>query len=276
SDGYIVTNKHVVDDSSAGYEVKTKDGKTYEAKIIAKDPLMDIAFIKIEGKNFPFLEIGDSGNLKLGQTVIAIGNALAELSNTVSVGVVSGLSRSVVAGDNMSGKEEQLDEVIQTDAAINPGNSGGPLLDLDGKVVGVNVAMASGSENIAFSLPTSIIKGVLDSVRKNGKISRPFLGIRYMAVTPALKDKNKLSVDYGMLIVRGQSPDELAVMPGSAADKAGIVENDIILEIDGVKLNGESKLSSIIAKKRVGDKIKLKLLHKGETKIVTVTLDEAK
>jgi serine protease Do len=271
-----VTNKHVVDDSSAGYEVKTKDGKTYEAKIIAKDPLMDIAFIKIEGKNFPFLEIGDSGNLKLGQTVIAIGNALAELSNTVSVGVVSGLSRSVVAGDNMSGKEEQLDEVIQTDAAINPGNSGGPLLDLDGKVVGVNVAMASGSENIAFSLPTSIIKGVLDSVRKNGKISRPFLGIRYMAVTPALKDKNKLSVDYGMLIVRGQSPDELAVMPGSAADKAGIVENDIILEIDGVKLNGESKLSSIIAKKRVGDKIKLKLLHKGETKIVTVTLDEAK
>jgi S1-C subfamily serine protease len=155
----------VVDDEEAEYTVFTNDGKKHTATIVARDPTLDIALIKIEGNGYPSLQFGNSANLKLGETVIAIGNALGEFRNTVSVGVVSGLSRSVVAGGLTSGEIEELDEVIQTDAAINPGNSGGPLLDLQGNVVGVNVAVAIGSQNIGFALPADMVKVAVDSVK---------------------------------------------------------------------------------------------------------------
>lgn len=165
SDGRILTNRHVVDDTDAAYTVFTNDGKKHDARVIYKDETLDIAVIKIEGAGFPSLEFGDSEALQVGQTVIAIGNALAEFRNTVSVGVVSGLGRSLVAGDQRGDTVEGLDNVIQTDAAINGGNSGGPLITLNGKVVGVNVAMARGAENVGFSLPSERVKKVLEKAR---------------------------------------------------------------------------------------------------------------
>ncbi|MBI2096341.1 MAG: trypsin-like peptidase domain-containing protein [Candidatus Taylorbacteria bacterium] len=272
ADGYIVTNRHVVADRAAEYTVFLSDGRKFTAEVVVLDPVLDIAVLKLPGKDFPYLVFEDSDKLKVGQTAIAIGNALSEFRNTVSVGVISGLSRTVFAGD-ASGRVEELSEVIQTDAAINPGNSGGPLLSLSGKVVGVNVAMARGSENIGFALPSNSVAGVVESVKKTGKIERPFLGVRYVQITPELKERNQLPVDYGVLITRGTGRGESAVVPGSPADLAGIVENDIILEADGIKLTAESgRLSAIVRKKRVGDRMTLKILHQGKEKALTVTL----
>jgi serine protease Do len=269
--GYIITNRHVVDRDDVEYSVITDDGESHAATVVAKDPLFDIAVLKIEGENHTFLTFGNSDEIEVGQTAIAIGNALAEFRNTVSVGVISGLSRSITAGNGL-GSFERLEGVIQTDAAINPGNSGGPLLNLSGEVIGMNVAMA-GAENIGFALPSNIVKKVAESVRDSGKIVRPFLGIRYIPITEELKDRNKLAVDHGVLIIRGETLNDLAVTPGSAADKAGIVENDIILELDGVRLDEENRLASLIRKKNVGDTIELKILHKGEEKTVRATLE---
>jgi len=272
-DGLIVTNKHVVGDSDATYTVFTNDGKKYDAKILTKDSLFDIALIKIEGNGFPYLKFGDSDKLKAGQTAIAIGNALAEFRNSVSVGVISGLSRSIVAGD-MRGKSELLSNVIQTDAAINPGNSGGPLLDLQGQVIGVNVATAS-ADNVGFALPSNSIKSVVQSVKQHGEIVRPYLGIRYIEITPEIIGKNNLSVEYGVLVARGETVADLAVIPGSPADEAGIVENDIILSIDGKKLEEANRLNEIIGQKNVDDKIKLEIWRKGKKINVDVTLKKA-
>lgn len=274
-DGLIVTNKHVVSDEGAQYTVFLNDGRKHEAKLVARDPVNDIAVIKIDAKNLPFLEFADSSSLQVGQSVIAIGNALGEFQNTVSTGVVSGLARSITAGDAL-GQAEQLNEVVQTDAAINPGNSGGPLLNLSGRVIGVNVAIAQGSQNVGFALPANEVKRTVESVQKTGKISRPYIGVRYVQVTAALQDKNKLSVNYGALVIRGENPDELAVIPGSPANKAGIGEGDIILEADGKKLEGNTTLATVISKKQPGDTISLKILSKGEEKTVTVKLEELK
>ncbi len=275
SDGLIVTNKHVVDQKNAEYTVFTNDGKKHTAKVVARDPVLDIALIKIEGSGFPSLALGNSDSLAVGQSVIAIGNALGEFRNTVSVGVVSGLARSITAGDSLSGGSEVLDHVIQTDAAINPGNSGGPLLDLSGNVVGVNVAVAQGSQSIGFALPINSVKGAIESVKSTGKIIRPYIGIRYAPITAELKDKNNLSVDYGILVKNGATAGDLAVVPGSPADKAGIVENDIILEVDGVKIDDKTDFASIIRGKSVGQTINLKILHKGAEKNISVTLEAA-
>jgi len=275
SDGLIVTNKHVVSQTNAEYTVFTNDGKEHTAKVVARDPVLDIALIKIDGTGYPFLNLGDSDTLQVGQSVIAIGNALGEYRNTVSVGVVSGLARSITAGDSMTGGSEVLDHVIQTDAAINPGNSGGPLLDLSGDVIGVNVAIAENSQNIGFALPIDSVKGAIESVESTGKIVRPYLGIRYVAINAAMKEANNLSVDYGILVKAGATANELAVIPGSPADKAGIVENDIILEVDGVKLDDTVDFSSIIREKKIGQTIDLKVLHRGVEKDVSVTLEAA-
>jgi serine protease Do len=274
SDGLIVTNYHVVSDKNAEYTVYTNDGKKHTATVLARDSSLDIAVIKIPISNAPYLTFGDSKNIQLGQTVIAIGNALGEFRNTVSVGVVSGLSRSIEAGDIGGGSIEQLDEVIQTDAAINPGNSGGPLLDLAGNVIGVNVAVAVGSQNIGFALPGEAVKVAVDSVKTKGIISRPFMGVRYVAINQAVKDQEKLPIDYGVLVTAGNNPNEPAVLPGSPAAKAGIVEDDIITEFDGTKLTADKKLSTLIRAKKVGDTVNLKILHQGKEKTVAVHLEE--
>lgn len=274
-DGLIVTNRHVVEDEEARYSVLLNDGVSYDVTVLARDPQLDIAILKIdESPKAPLTAVtfGDSEALKLGETVIAIGNALAEFRNSVSVGVISGLSRSIVASDGM-GHSEQLDQVIQTDAAINPGNSGGPLLNLAGEVVGVNVATSRGADNIGFALPTHVVKGVVDSVKEHGEIVRPYLGVRYAMVTKRMADLNELSVDYGALVVRGQTAEELAVMPGSPADKAGITENAIILSIDGEELR-EKDLATVLRSKTVGQEILLKVLQAGEEKEIKVILEK--
>jgi serine protease Do len=274
ADGLIVTNRHVVEDKDADYSVTLTNGKEYTAVVLARDAVLDVALIKITAVALPYLTLGNSDSLKLGESVVAIGNALGQFQNTISVGVVSGLSRSLVAGSG-GGASEALDHVIQTDAAINPGNSGGPLLNLSGEVVGVNVAIVQGSQNIGFSLPINSIKGAIASVRTTGKIVRPYLGVRYVQVTADLKVKDNLSVDYGVLVQRGPSAGDLAVIPGSPADKAGIVENDIILSVDGVKLDDDHNMASIIRQKNIGDRMMLTVLSKGVQKTVTVFLQRA-
>lgn len=273
ADGYILTNKHVVSDAEAEYTVVMNDSKEYPAKVIATDPFNDIAVVKIEATGLPVVELGDSDNLQSGQTVIAIGFSLSEYQNAVTKGVVSGVNRKIVAGDG-AGQSEVIEEAIQTDAAINPGNSGGPLINLKGEVVGVNTAVNRSGQNLGFAIPINTAKKAIESVQKTGKIVRPMLGVRYVLINEALVSKNKLPVDYGALVLRGEQPDELAVMPGSAADKAGLVENDIILEIDGQKITADSPLAKEIAKHNPGDEVSLKVLHQGKEKEVKVALGE--
>jgi len=272
-DGLILTNKHVVSDDDAEYTVITNDGKEYEAKVLASDFLNDIAIVKIEAQGMSVVELGDSDSLQIGQTVIAIGNSLAEYSNTVTKGVVSGIGRKVEAG-NGRGASEVLEEAIQTDAAINPGNSGGPLINLSGEVIGINTAVNMEGQLIGFAIPVNQAKRIIESVKKHGKIVRPFLGVRYILLNKQIAKENNLNVDYGALILRGRNPMDLAVVPGSPADKADLEENDIILEMNGQKIHSEHSLAKEISNYNPKDEIELKILHKGEEKIVQVILDE--
>jgi len=271
SKGMIVTNKHVVLDTNAEYTVLTNDGKKFPAKVLARDPGQDLAIIKIEGNNLPVVKLGDSENLQIGQTVIAIGNVLGEFRNSISVGVISGLGRTISASGG--GFYETIEDVIQTDAAINPGNSGGPLLNLKSEVIGINTAMASGAENIGFAIPINKVKKAIEQVKTLGKIVYPFLGVRYVLITEEIQKKNNLAVNYGALIARG-SQGEPAITPGSAAQIAGIREGDIILEFNNEKITPENSLAKIIMKYNPGDKVVLKILRGTQEKIIEVILGE--
>lgn len=271
-DGMIITNAHVVSEKDAEYTVFTNDGQKYSAKVLARDSLRDLAIIKIkkEGK-FPVLKLGDSDKLQIGQTVITIGNALGEFRNTISVGVISGLGRSVTASGG--GAIETQEDVIQTDAAINPGNSGGPLLNLNGQVIGVNFAMVQQAENISFALPVNRAKGDIEQLESSGKISYPFLGVRYVIINEQIKTENNLTVNYGAWLAKGGS-GEPAVTPGSAAEKAGLKEKDIILEFNGAKITTENTLAKLIMRQKPGDKVTLKVLRQSTEKNFEVILDE--
>ncbi len=273
ADGLILTNKHVVEDTEADYTVITNDGKRHEAKVVARDPVSDLAFVRITAKDLPVVILGDSEKLQIGQTVIAIGNALGEYRNTVTKGVISGTSRKVEAG-NGRGQSEVLEEALQTDAAINWGNSGGPLLNLKGEVVGINTAVNLSGQLIGFAIPINAAKSTLETVKKDGKIVRPYLGVRYILLNPTIAEKNNLKIEQGALVLRGEDQQSLAVIPGSPADKAGIVENDIILEVNGVKVSEEKPLAKEIAKHKVGEELTLKVSSKGKEKTVKVMLEE--
>jgi len=272
SDGLIVTNKHVVDFDGAEFTVLTSNGGQYSAKVLAKDPFNDLALIKINGDNFPTLPLGDSDKLQIGQTVIAIGNALGEFSNTVSRGVVSGLSRSIVAQAGAS--SEKLDQLIQTDAAINPGNSGGPLLNLRGEVVGINTAIAQGAQSVGFAIPVNQIKKAINDVKSFGRIVYPFVGVRYAVITPEIKTARNLSVDYGVLVF-GDSQNP-GIVPGSPAEKAGLKEGDILLELNGQKLTVKNDLAQTIQKFKVGERVTLKILREKQNQNIEVVLEEKK
>jgi len=273
-DGIVLTNKHVVSDENADYTIFTNDGKKFPAKVLAKDPVQDLAIIQIEDekklKPFKSAKLGNSDNLEIGQTVIAIGNALGELRNTVSVGVISGLGRKITASDGAA--IEVLEDVIQTDAAINRGNSGGPLLNLKGEIIGINVAMAEGGQNIGFSIPINKAKRSIEQVKKTGKIIYPFLGVNYVLIDEKIQKERNLPVDYGALIVKSSSG--WAVVPGSPAEKVGLKENDIVLEINNEKITVDNSLSKIVAKYNPGDKVILKVLKNKEEKIIEVVLGE--
>jgi len=275
NNGIIVTNRHVVSDTAARYSVLLNDGTAYDVNVLARDTQLDVAILKINEplkKSLQYISFGDSESLRLGETVIAIGNALAEFRNSVSVGVVSGLGRSVVASDAMGGSE-QLNQVIQTDAAINPGNSGGPLLNIDGEVIGVNVAVSRGADNISFALPAHVVKQVVDSVREYGEIVRPYLGVRYIMLNEQIAEANSLEHTYGALVLPGNTANEAAVIAGSPADKANITENTIILSIDGEDLRAVD-LATVLRGKSVGDEIVLDIAQDGELKTVRITLEK--
>lgn len=271
--GMILTNKHVVIDTQADYTVITSDGTEYPAKILDSDPINDIAIMKIDATNLPTVELGDSDNLKIGQSVIAIGYSLGEYANTVTTGVVSGVGRTVYTG-TLSGQSETIEQAIQTDAAINPGNSGGPLLNLAGQVIGINTAINQAGQLIGFAIPINNAKKDIESVKEHGKIVRPWLGIRYIIINEKVAKVNNLEKDYGALIVRGQTAEELAVVPGSPADKSGLTENDIILEFNGVQITEERDLAKQIMKYSPGDEVEAKVYSKGEEKTVKIILTE--
>jgi len=274
-DGLILTNKHVVSDVDAEYTVVMNGGKRYPAKLLASDQLLDVAVLKIEAQNLPVVTLGNSDKIANGQTVIAIGYVLGQYENTVTKGIISGIKRRVVAGDG-TGSSEVLEAAIQTDAAINPGNSGGPLLNLRGEVIGINTAINRGGEAVGFALPINSIKTIIESVKKYGRIVRPWLGVRYVILNKDIAEKNQLKFDYGALVARGQTSADLAVVPGSPADKAGLLENDIILEVNGEKVIEENGLGSLVSKYKVGDEISMKVASKGEIKTVKVKLEEMK
>jgi len=276
-DGMIMTNKHVVLDTEAEYTVFTSEGKSYAAQVLARDPVKDIAVLKINtqtGEKFPKASLGNSDNIQIGQTVVAIGNALGEFKNTVSVGVVSGLGRTIIAsGEGLGGFAESLEDVIQTDAAINKGNSGGPLLNLKGEVIGINTAMVEEAQSIGFAIPVNQAKRSMDQVQTSGKIVYPFLGVRYVLITQQIREENDLGSDYGAWLVKGAN-GEPAIEPGSSAEKAGLKENDIILEFNNEKVNSDNSLSEIIVKYKPGDKVVLKVLRDSQEKIIEVVLGE--
>lgn len=271
SSGLIVTNKHVVSQQGADYTVLTNDGEKLSAEVLARHPARDLAILKVN-KKLPALQLGNSEKLQLGQKVIAIGNALGEFRNTVSTGVVSGLGRQITAQGGR--RAEKLNEVIQTDAAINRGNSGGPLLNLKGEVIGISTAMAQAAENIGFAIPINQVKSSINQVKKEGRITVPFLGVRYVILNESIAEANNLPSDYGALIVRGESAGQVAVVPGSPADKAGLSANDIILKLDGEKITQKNSLAEIIIKKEVGERVEIEYLHQGEKKTTTVNLSE--
>ena len=273
SDGLIATNKHVVSDANAKYTVYTSDGKEYEAKVKALDSLNDFAVLKIEATGLPVVDLGDSDNVDVGQWVIAIGNALGEFQNTVTVGVVSAKDRKITASGG--GESEQLSGLIQTDAAVNSGNSGGPLTNLKGQVVGITTATAENAQSLGFAIPINVVKKAIDSIKKTGTIERPMIGVRYVLISKEIAKANSLSINHGAWILRGTNVSDVAVIPGSPADKAGLKENDIITKINGEEITEDNSLTKILQKYNVGDSIDLTVLRQGKEENVKLTLEKA-
>ncbi len=274
SDGYVITCNHVVADDQCEYTVIMGPNEKYQAQILAKDPLVDLAVLKIEKNNLPFVKMGDSNKIMLGETVIAIGNSLGEFDDTISLGIVSGLSRKITAYAGHEGAA-CLRGLIQTDAAINPGNSGGCLVNLDCEAVGINTAMVMGAQNIGFAIPINYAKSMLDEVKKFGKIKRPFLGLRYFILNDQVAKQNKLPVGYGALIVR-ERLGEPAIVKGSPAEEAGLQEFDIILECDKEKITEDNNLGDILRKHKVEDEITFLILRDGQQMTLSAQLAEKK
>ncbi len=259
-DGYVLTCNHVVKDPTADYTVIIDPTKKYPAKVLAKDPLTDVAILKIKGKDFPCLEMGDSSEIELGETVLAVGNPLGEFEDTLSSGIISGLSRKITAHGGPMVRATSLRGLIQTDAAINPGNSGGPLVNMEGKAIGINTAMVIGAQNIGFAIPIDYAKKSLKEIKEHGKLKQPFLGLRYFILNSKIAGVNKLPVSYGALIVR-ENLGEKAIIKDSPADKAGLKEYDIILECNDQKINEDNPLAHLLRQYKIGEELSLKVLR---------------
>ncbi|TSC82732.1 MAG: hypothetical protein G01um101420_90 [Parcubacteria group bacterium Gr01-1014_20] len=259
-DGLIITNKHVISDPKAEYTVVLNDDRKLSAKILSRDPINDVAILKIETSGLPIVKLGSSSHLNLGQTVIAIGNALGLFRNTVSMGIVSGLSRSISAQADPQSPPQEMRGLIQTDAAINHGNSGGPLVNLEGDAIGINAAIVFGAQNISFAIPINSAKRDLSDLKKYGHIKRPLLGVRYITIDENLKEKMNLPVDYGALVVK-ETPQDHGVVPKSPAEKAGIKERDIILTLNSQKIDRDHPIQDFLENMNVGDKVDLAVLR---------------
>lgn len=264
ADGYILTSNHVVADTSADYTVILGPKHKYPARVLSRNPINDIAVLKIVSKDLPFVELADSSKIEIGEEVVAIGNALGEFHDTLSAGIISGLSRFITAFGGIDHQTQNLKGLIQTDAAINPGNSGGPLVNMASQVIGINTAMIMGAQNIGFAIPINYAKKDLNEVKKYGKIMVPFLGIKYVLISKEMAQINKLSVNDGALVVR-EALGEPPVIKGSAADKAGIKEFDIIIECNGEKITFKNPLANILQKCKIGQETIFKVLRPDNT-----------
>lgn len=270
-DGYIATNKHVVSGANK-IGVLLDDGTAFEdVELIGTDPLNDFAIIKIkDAKDLTPIKLGDSKTISAGQQVIAIGNALGAYQNSVTSGIISGKGRSLTATDSSRTQIEALSDMIQTDAAINGGNSGGPLLNAAGEVIGINTAYASQGNNVGFAIPISSVKGIINNVLKGQGFERAVIGVRYINLTPTIAKQKKLDINHGALI--SSSKGNNAIIPGSAGDKAGLKENDVITSVNGVEIGVSGSLSSLIGEYSVGDTVTLTIIRNGKTENLELTL----
>jgi serine protease Do len=266
ADGLIMTNKHVVSDTQASYNVYASDGKQYKAQVVARDPINDVAFIRIPAKGLRPVELGDSTGLKVGQAVVAIGNALGQFQNTATQGIISGLGRPIVAGGG-NDSPESLENLVQTDAAINPGNSGGPLVNLEGQVIGMNTAVAGNGQNIGFAIPVNELKPLVDSVKSQNKIIRPYLGVQYVPITKDLATQNSLPTDQGAYLQ--------AVAAGSPAAKAGLQKGDIITKVGSDTVSDSNSLTALIGRHKVGDSVELTISRDNKSQTIKVTFEAA-
>lgn len=273
SDGLILTNKHVVEGGDS-FSIITSDGKEYkDVKVVAKDPSNDIAFLKASAKDLKAATLGDSSKVEVGQRVIAIGNALGKFQNTVTTGVISGKGVSITASGG--GSNETLQGLFQTDAAINPGNSGGPLVNIDGQVIGINTAIAGQAQNIGFAIPINDAKNDVESVRTSGKITRPYLGVQYVMLTPEIATANDLNIDHGAYL-RGSDMATSAVLPGSPGAKAGLKNGDVIIKINDTTVDKNHNLSQVIGQFKVGENVKIIIVRDGKQQTLNARLEESK
>jgi S1-C subfamily serine protease len=272
TDGYIITNKHVVANDNVDYTVMTSDGKEYTASVLARDPLFDVAIVKVEGSGFKPAKLGDSDKIRIGQTALAIGNVLAEFRNTLTRGIISGIGRTITASGG--GITETLEGTIQTDASINPGNSGGPLINLRGEVVGINTAINRSGEALGFAIPINRAKQALQIFRKTGKLTRAFLGVRYVMLNRTVARAYNLPYNQGAYVLIKTSEGEPGVLPDGPADKSGIKLGDIILDINGEKPTIQNSLSNIISRYQANQEIKLKILRNGTEIYLNAILGE--
>lgn len=272
ADGYIMTNKHVIDGADK-VSVVLPSGETYEnVQVMGSDPLNDVAFLKVKNvKGLPAVELGDSKTIRIGQSVVAIGNALGQYQNTVTSGIVSGTGRPIIASSDGTGEgeTESLSDLIQTDAAINSGNSGGPLLNLKGQVIGINTAVASDAQGIGFAIPIGAAKGILEHLVETGKVERAYLGVQYVSINAQVKEEYDLPVNQGDYVTASNGK---SVQTDGPADKAGIKGGDIITKVNGVKVGEVASVASLISEYRPGDKVQITVLRSGEEKTLTATL----
>lgn len=274
SDGLILTNRHVVNQATSDngeYRIRFQSGKSYYAQLIGRDPLNDLAILKIFDKNLPTVQLGDSSKLTMGTTVIAIGNSLGRYQNSATKGIVSAIGRNLSASDG-EGNNENLTNVIQTDAQINPGNSGGPLIDLEGKVIGINVARDTSGDSIGFAIPINDARTVIDSVKKTGRIIRPRLGVSYLMLDEDLALEKNLTITEGALIAASETSP--AVVENSPASRAGLMAGDVILEINAQKINEKNSLVQLVQKYKPNQTIGLKVQRGNQKIVIKVTLDE--
>ena len=276
-DGIVVTNRHVIPAGTPEVSITLSDGTELEnVRVIGRtseSDSLDIAFLKIEdkeGKTLKAAKIGDSGQVKVGEKVIAIGNALGQFQNTVTSGIISGFGRSVIAGDSNSA--ETLQNLFQTDAAINEGNSGGPLVNMMGEVIGINTAIAGEGENIGFAIPVNDIKGLIDSVLATGRVERPFLGVRYVSLTDDYAEEFDLSTKRGAFVIPS-SDGQPSIVPDSPAAKAGLKERDIITKVNGTEIDERNSLTSLVGRHKVGEEVTLVIVRDGNEQEIKVKLE---
>ena len=273
ADGYIMTNKHVVPAATSSVEIITSDGTSHkDVKFVGSDPVNDVAFLKIDNaKDLQPAKLGDSSSVKVGQKVIAIGNALGQFQNTVTTGIISALGRPITASGQASDSAETLENLIQTDTAINPGNSGGPLVNYAGEVVGINTAVASGAQGIGFAIPINDAKGMVASLVATGKVQKPYVGVRYVSLNPTSSKQFGVSVQRGAYLLGSQ--DQSAIAEGGPASKAGLRDKDIITKVNDVAIDGQHPFASMIAQHKPGDSVKLTYLRDGKEQTATVKLE---